>query len=380
MEFGTARERNSLRRYSQLLIRNGTNKEVQGGKTMATAMGKQTTSNEEQTGRQPSLRSRAQRTTDSSPMQTNGQRYNSTERLARGLGWFSIGLGAAELLAPRFIANISGVRGRTGLIRLFGIREILAGVTIFSQGKRPAAGVWSRVAGDALDLAALGAAFTSPDSKKGRLAFATANVAAVTALDVICAQRLSSNGQSASHIRKSLLINRSPEELYELWRNFENLPLFMRHLESVQVLDNRRSHWTAVGPVGTNVEWDAEITDERPNEMISWRSLPGSDVDNSGSVWFEPAPGNRGTLVEVDINYSAPGGVVGEWIAKITGNDPGWQAKESLRAFKQLVETGEIIVSDGTVWDNGYLTQRPARPVWDSEESSLTSSVIKGRS
>jgi len=338
---------------------------------MAT-MERQTIRNEEETEQRQSIRSRSQTMRDSSLTRTNGhQQYDSAEKLARGLGWFSIGLGAAELFAPRFVAKISGVQGRTGLIRLFGIREIMAGVTIFSQGKRPAAGVWSRVAGDALDLAALGAAFTSPRSKKGRLAFATANVAAVTALDVICAQRLSSNGESASDIRKTSIINRSPEELYELWRNFENLPLFMRHLESVEVRDNRLSHWVALGPMGAKVEWDAEITEERPNQMISWSSLPGSDVDHSGSVWFQPAPGNRGTLVAVEINYTAPGGVLGEWVAKLTGNDPGWQAKESLRAFKQVMETGEIIVSDGTVWDNGYLTQRPARPMSESEQGSL---------
>ncbi|HEX8096491.1 MAG TPA: hypothetical protein VF507_00585, partial [Pyrinomonadaceae bacterium] len=113
----------------------------------------------------------------------------SAGRLARGLGWFSIGLGLAELLAPRGVAKVAGVKGNAALIRLFGLREIASGVAIFAQGRRPAAAVWSRVAGDALDLACLGAAFASPDSDKGRLAFATANVLTVTALDVICAQR-----------------------------------------------------------------------------------------------------------------------------------------------------------------------------------------------
>src|SRR5215211_7753319 len=109
----------------------------------------------------------------------------SGKRLAKGLGWFSIGLGLAELLAPRAIANISGVsNARTGLIRLYGLRELAAGVMIFSQ-ENPAAGVWSRVAGDALDLASLGNAARFPNTNKGRLAFATANVLAVTALDVM---------------------------------------------------------------------------------------------------------------------------------------------------------------------------------------------------
>jgi uncharacterized membrane protein len=251
------------------------------------------------------------------------------------------------------------------------LREIFHGIGIFAQGRRPAAAVWSRVAGDALDLAALGAAFASPRSKKGRLAFATANVLAVAALDVLCAQQLSSNSNATeggtNQVRKSLIINSTPEELYQFWRDFENLPRFMRQLESVRVTGDGRSHWVAKAPAGTSVEWDAEITEDRPNELISWRSLEGSEVDNSGSVRFERAPGDRGVIVHVEIDYNPPGGVIGEWVAKLTGDDPGQQAQEALRALKQLIETGEITVSDGTVWDNGLLTQRAAQPV-SSEE------------
>lgn len=289
----------------------------------------------------------------------------SAEGLARGLGWFSIGLGLAELLAPRGIARISGVRGNTNFIRLMGLREIAHGIAIFSQGKRPATAVWSRVAGDALDLAALGSAFASRGSNKGRVAFATANVLAVTALDVICAQQLSTNRTNKGEggtVRKSLIINRSPEELYQFWHNFENLPQFMPYLESVRVTGQGRSHWVAKAPAGTSVEWDAEVTEDRPNELISWRSLEGSEVENAGTVRFEPAPGGRGTIVKVDINYNPPGGSLGKWVANLTGDDPGAQALESLRCLKQLMETGEVVISEGTVWDNGLLTQRPAQP------------------
>ena len=125
----------------------------------------------------------------------------SAKKLAKGLGWFSVGLGLAELLAPRAIANISGVpNARTGLIRLYGLREIASGITIFAQ-KNPAAGVWSRVAGDALDLASLGNAAMSPNANRGRIAFATANVLAVTTLDVMCAKQLS-NVLSEAFMRK----------------------------------------------------------------------------------------------------------------------------------------------------------------------------------
>jgi uncharacterized membrane protein len=302
------------------------------------------------------------------------------EKLARGLGWFSIGLGLAEVLAPGGIAKITGVsKKNTGLIRLFGLREIASGIGIFSQGHRPTEAVWSRVVGDALDLACLGAAFASPKTKKGRLAFATANVLAVTALDVLCAQQLGSGeGESeggrakkgTTQVKNSLIINRPPEELYRYWRNFENLPEIMHHLESVKVKGDGRSHWVAKAPAGTSVEWDAEVTEDRPNELIAWRSLEGSDVDNSGSVRFEPAPGNRGTIVKVEINYTPPGGALGSLVAKLFGEEPGQQAQESLRTFKQLMETGEVTVSDGTYWDNGLLTQRPAQPVSREEQES----------
>ncbi len=301
-------------------------------------------------------------------------------KLARGLGWFSIGLGLAELLAPGGVAKISGVsKKNTGLIRLFGLREIASGIGIFAQGRRPAEAVWSRVVGDALDLACLGAAFATPQTKKGRLAFATANVLAVTALDVLCAQQLSAGEGGGTtkggttQVKNSLIINRAPEELYQYWHNFENLPNIMKHLESVRVSDERRSHWVAKAPAGTSVEWDAEITEDRPNELIAWRSLEGSDVENSGSVRFERAPGNRGTIVRVEINYTPPGGALGSLVAKLFGEEPGQQAQESLRCFKQLMETGEVAVSDGTFYDNGILTQRPARPVSNEEARQLTS-------
>jgi uncharacterized membrane protein len=294
------------------------------------------------------------------------------ERLARGLGWFSLGLGLAEVLAPRGVAKIAGVKGRNkGLIRLFGLREIASGIAIFAQGRRPAAAVWSRVAGDALDLAALALAFTSPDSNKGGVAFATANVLGVAALDVLCAQQLSSPQQSneggTAQVKKSLIINRPPEELYSFWRDLRNLPRFMNHLESVLETDGKRSHWVAKAPAGTTVEWDAEITEEREGEFIAWHSLEGSQVENYGSVSFERAAGGRGTIVKVEMEYTPPGGVLGAVVAKLFGDDPGQQAQEALRCFKQVMELGEVVVSDGTVWDNGLLTQRPARPLSGEE-------------
>ena len=296
------------------------------------------------------------------------KRYVDEEQLARGLGWFSLGLGLAELLAPRAVGRVAGVRGNTGLIRLFGLREIASGIAIFTQGKRPAGAMWSRVVGDALDLACLGAAFASPNSNKGRVAFATANVLTVTALDVLCAQQLSADGNGAKTergnipVNKSIVINASAEEVYQFWRDFENLPRFMRYLESVKVTGEGRSHWVAKAP-GGSVEWDAEVTEDRPNQSISWRSLEGSEVETTGTVRFEPAVGGRGTVVHVQLDYNPPGGAIGALFAKLFGEDPGGQMQIDLRRLKQVIELGEIVVSDGTLMGEGYTEQRPAQPL-----------------
>ncbi|HYO62772.1 MAG TPA: SRPBCC family protein [Pyrinomonadaceae bacterium] len=290
----------------------------------------------------------------------------SPEQLARGLGWFSLGLGLAEVLAPRGVGRLAGVHGNTGLIRLLGLREIAHGIGIFSQGRRPAGALWARVVGDAIDLACLGGAFASPRTNKGRLAFAAANVLTVTALDVLCAQQLGEGreGAAAGTVRaqKSLVINRSAEELYQYWHDFENLPRFMRHLESVQVTGEGRSRWVAKGPAGTSVRWDAQVTEDRPGEIISWRSLEGSEVDNAGSVRFTRAPGGRGTIVRVELEYTPPGGVFGAAFAKLFGEEPQQQVDGDLRRFKQLMETGEVVLSDATHQGTGLTDQRPGQP------------------
>ena len=143
-------------------------------------------------------------------------------------------------------------------------------------------------------------------------------------------------------VEKSVTVNASPEDLYRFWQNFENLPRFMSHLESVKVFDDKRSHWVAKGPAGTDAEWDAEIINEIPNELIGWRSVEGSKVRNAGSVHFVRAAGNRGTEVKVVLRYDPPAGIVGAAFARIFGEDPAHQVQEDLQAFKQLIESGEI--------------------------------------
>lgn len=148
-------------------------------------------------------------------------------------------------------------------------------------------------------------------------------------------------------VEKSVTVNKSPEELYRFWRNFENLPRFMDHLESVRVENEGRSHWVAKAPAGTTVEWDAEIYNEKENELIAWRSLEGADVDNAGSVRFEPAPEGRGTIVRVSLKYDPPGGLLGSTFAKLFGEEPSQQIEEDLRRFKQVMEAGEAPTTEG---------------------------------
>jgi uncharacterized membrane protein len=285
----------------------------------------------------------------------------SAKRLAKGLGWFSVSLGLAELLAPRAIANISGVSNKhTGLIRLYGLRELASGIGIFAQ-KKPTEAVWSRVAGDAIDLVSLGVASSAPDAKRGRITFATVNVLAVTALDVICAMQLS-NGKQGIHASASCVVNRPLEEVYHFWRDFQNLPRFMRHLESVTNIGEGRSRWKAKGPAGMDVEWEAMIVADVPGEVITWRSLENSDVDNAGAVRFEQAPGGRGTIVKVNFEYNPIGGVIGAGIAKLFGEEPNQQLNDDMRRFKQVLEVGEVVVSDATLLGTGYMSQRPGRP------------------
>lgn len=298
------------------------------------------------------------------------------ERLAQGLGYLSIALGVAELAAPRSFARLIGVSEHRFWLRLVGLREIASGVGILTQQK-PAGWLWARVAGDIMDLALLGMAFTSDGAKPQRVAAATAAVAGITALDVFCSQELSEDTAVAPdeergvRVRKVIIVNRSPEEIYRYWRDFQNLPRFMKNLESVQVLSEERSHWVAKGPGGKKVEWNAEIIEDRPNERIAWRSFEGADVPNSGSVSFEPAPGGRGTLVRVEMQYSPPGGLLGATFAKLFGRAPEQQIEEDLRRFKQVMETGEIITTEGqpagrassTSWKYDHAMRRVASAV-----------------
>lgn len=281
-------------------------------------------------------------------------RRDTAESLERGLGWLSIGLGAAAVAAPRAVCWLSGLRSPT-LMRMVGMRELAAGIGILTQRDR-APWLWSRVIGDTFDLAALSIALAGR-GRRGRAGVALAMVAGVTALDVLAAVRLTGNragrsipgvsGLTDIYLERSIAVSKSPEECYRFWRSFENLPRFMQSLESVRQLDERRSHWVAKGPMATRLEWTSEITADRPGEELAWRTLDDSGAANAGSVRFETGPAGRGTIVRVSLHYSPLGGALGTGLVRLLGHDPQSRVREDLRRFKQVMETGEIPTTRG---------------------------------
>jgi uncharacterized membrane protein len=189
----------------------------------------------------------------------------------------------------------------------------------------------------------------------------TGHCAMYSALRVSTAHGVRGPSASVPHgqgirVRHTMTIRRSPDELYQFWRRLENLPRFMRHIESVVVLDEHRSRWRVQGPAETSVVWDAEIINDVENELIAWRSLPGSQIPNAGSVRFHPALG-EGTLVTVTLEYDPPAGLIGAAIARLLGADPQAQIVQDLQRLKVLLEGGEI-PHVGAQW-RGRLSEIP---------------------
>jgi uncharacterized membrane protein len=161
-------------------------------------------------------------------------------------------------------------------------------------------------------------------------------------------QRASIPYRQGIRVDEAIRINKPSDELYRFWRQLENLPRFMSNLISVSQLDEKRSRWVGEGPGGKRIEWDAEIINEVPGEVLGWRSLPGADVDSAGSVQFKSLPNDRGTLVTVELQYIPPGGIVTALSAKLFGEEPEQQVREDLQRLKQVMEAGEVRTDGGT--------------------------------
>ena len=293
------------------------------------------------------------------------------------LGWFSIGLGLAEVFAPRQVARFIGLNedAHTTLLRSYGVRELAAGVGILTRPK-PTYWMWNRVLGDAIDLASLGRAMSGEDNDRSRLTAAAVAVIGVTALDVVSSVRLTSERNPATghdegsftlpepqNGRQLLLatvtVNKPLDEAYAFWKDPSNFSRFMDQIESVNVTSDGRSHWKAKAPAGMSVEWDAEIVTDRPNELISWQSVDGSEIRNTGTVRFRNASGGRGTEVELEMEFQPPAGAIGEKIAKMLEAIPRTHLKNDLRRFKQLMEIGEVVVSDASAVKGLHPAQPP---------------------
>jgi uncharacterized membrane protein len=273
--------------------------------------------------------------------------------LATGLGWFSLALGAAELVAPDQIGRMIGLApGDTSraIIRAMGVREIGAGLGVLAN---PGSKEWLglRIDGDLLDLALLAAALLKAEHPE-RTLVAAAAVMGVSALDVIGAEELNRARKAPSaevaeqpgaYVHKSVTIGRPREDVYAFWRDFPNLPRFMEHLESVEMLGPDRSRWTARGMGGKTVSWEAETTEDVPGERIAWRSVGRSELYNAGTVRFRDAPAGRGTEVAVEMWYAPPGGALATALLRLFRKEARQQVADDLRRLKQVMELGEIV-------------------------------------
>lgn len=306
---------------------------------------------------------------------SNGQSSASTapemESLSRALGWLSLGLGLAQVAAPSKVAQLIGVDDDDNTItvmRLVGAREIASGIGILTQPK-PTPWLWSRVGGDAMDLVLLRSAMSSPRADQNRVSAATAAVLGIAAVDMLASSRTMVE-PSAQHApgqardvraATAVTVNAAKDAVFAVWQGFQSLPRFMSDGASIEVLDDRRSRWTLSAPAGITLEWEIEITESRPNELISWRTVAGSSVTAAGMVQFRDAPGNRGTEVVFDIHFNPPGGGLGRKVAQPFADALGTKIGNDLRRFKQLIELGEIVHSDDSIIPGPNPAQPPAR-------------------
>lgn len=265
----------------------------------------------------------------------------SSRQLNMALGWLSVGAGLAELLAPRALHDLQGVRQRPVVTRLSGLRQLVNGIGLLS-GRAPTAFSVARIAGDALDLALLGTAVRSQGVRPIRAALAATAIAGITALDIFAAQQSRRDAVARARGPRSVNcqidIDSSPDKLYAFWRDVENLPRFITHLRAVQPIGKGKTHWIINAPAGLLIEWDIEIVDAQPGRLLAWRTLPGSSVNHYGVIAFTPLPDDRGTRINLDLEYSAPSEPVSAALARMLGGNPAVQIAQDLRRLKALIE------------------------------------------
>lgn len=312
----------------------------------------------------------------------------AARRNARGLGVLSLGMGAAQLIAPNAVRRLTGIGDSVisrVMVSMSGIRGLAHGAGLLA-GRRTAPYMWMRVAGDAIDLTALAVAmFRRTGPQRQRVAGMTGALLAITAVDLITAARVTWTGPGRlkggpMELAGSVTVRKSPADVYDFWRRIENFPRFMAHLESVRVTGERRSHWTVTEPFGRGVEWDAEIVTDVPAERVAWRSNEDAAVPNMGAVLFTAAPDGESTEVHAVMVYDIPSGELGRRVAEFFGASPQQQLDDDLRRFKQIMETGEVVRSDGAPSGKRArheFPQHAAQPLSDDEVVDLTGEEVR---
>jgi uncharacterized membrane protein len=279
------------------------------------------------------------------------------DRLSRAIGWSSVGIGVAQVAAPGAIARAIGLvedRRASLAARAMGLANLAIGAGLIV---RPARGsrMWARIAGDALGAGLLALAASGRRASDRRIMFALAASGTILALDALAARRLLRGRTTPTPLAFAITINKTPAEVYAFFRQFENLPRFMDYLEAVETQGSRHSHWRARLPLGRVIEWDAEITEDRPDELIAWQTVDRSLFAHRGRVTFASAPGDAGTEVRVAMEIGVAGVQPSRTLANLLA---GSQIKGDLRRLKQVMETGEVLLSDASA----VRGKHPAQP------------------
>jgi uncharacterized membrane protein len=290
----------------------------------------------------------------------------------RALGWFSIVLGTGQLLAPGLLGRAIGAGDGPWsklAMRAVGLRELAAGLGLLRR-TRSTPWLWSRAAGDLMDLGLLGAAYASTTRRRDRrrLQGAMLAVAGVGAIDLLTSRRAGvaesqgriggATGPTEVEIGASVTVARPPAEVYAFWRDLRNLGRLMTSVESVEVVDQARSRW-AVKIGGKVATWEARIISDRPNESIVWETLEGSTLAHKGEVRFKPAPGDRGTEIRLEVQLHPPGRAAGRALARLGKGIPRQRLVNDLRRLKQVLEVGETIKSDASIHAGPHAAHPP---------------------
>lgn len=284
------------------------------------------------------------------------------------LGLASAALGVPLVARPAQALALMGLADeadRRRLATVVGGRELAAATALLARPSR--FWLWSRVAGDAMDLALLRSALAGDRHDRPARTRTTMGVAAGIGVLDLAAALAYRPARGPLVLTATTTVQASPQQAYAFWHRFEQLPRFMAHLDEVTV-DAGRSRWTASAPLGKHVSWQAETTTDVAGERIAWRSVGRGPVRTEGEVRFVEAPGGRGTEVHVAMRYDLPAGRLGQAFARFFGEDPHQQLDDDLRRFKQVMETGEVMRSDGAPWGKRArheFPQRPAQPMSD---------------